>query len=123
LDKATLIKYIDRFLIFYVRTADRLQRTSVWVENMEGGLDYLKSVVINDKLGLNDELEAQMARVVDTYQCEWKTTIENEDKLKRFRQFVNSDLPDDNIVFVEERGQIRPANEDERKQFNIMEVA
>lgn len=123
LDKATLIKYIDRFLIFYIRTADRLQRTSVWVENMEGGLDYLKSVVINDKLGLNDELEAQMARVVDTYQCEWKTTIENEDKLKRFRQFVNSDLPDDNIVFVEERGQIRPANEDERKHFKIMEVA
>ncbi|GAB6141784.1 nitrite reductase large subunit NirB [Methylosoma difficile] len=123
LDKATLIKYIDRFLIFYVRTADRLQRTSVWVENMEGGLDYLKSVVIDDKLGLSEELEAQMARVVDTYQCEWKTTIENEDKLKRFRQFVNSDLPDDNIVFVEERGQIRPANEDERKHFKILEVA
>jgi len=123
LDKETLIKYIDRFLIFYVRTADRLQRTSVWVENMEGGLDYLKSVVIDDKLGLSEELEAQMARVVDTYQCEWKTTIENEDKLKRFRQFVNSDLPDDNIVFVEERGQIRPANEDERKHFKIMEVA
>jgi nitrite reductase (NADH) large subunit len=51
LDKQTLIKYIDRVLTFYARTADRLQRTSVWMENMEGGLDYLKSVVIEDKLG------------------------------------------------------------------------
>jgi len=123
LDKETLIKYIDRFLIFYVRTADRLQRTSVWMENMEGGLDYLKSVVIADKLGLCDELEQQMARVVDTYQCEWKTTIENEDKLKRFRHFINSDQADDNVVFVEERGQIRPANADERKHFKLVEVA
>ncbi len=123
LDKETLIKYIDRFLIFYVRTADRLQRTSVWMENMEGGLDYLKSVVIADKLGLCGELEQQMARVVDTYQCEWKTTIENEDKLKRFRHFINSDQADDNVVFVEERGQIRPANANERKHFKLVEVA
>jgi len=115
LDKETLIKYIDRVLTFYVRTADRLQRTSVWMENMEGGLDYLKSVVIDDKLELCDELESQMQHVVDTYQCEWKTTIGDESKLKRFRHFVNSDKHDENIVFVEERGQIRPANIDERK--------
>jgi nitrite reductase (NADH) large subunit len=123
LDKETLIKYIDRFLIFYVRTAARLQRTSVWMENMEGGLDYLKSVVIEDKLGLCDQLEQQMHYVIDTYQCEWKTTIEDNNKLKRFRHFINSDQPDDNVVFVEERGQIRPADEDERKHFNMMEVA
>jgi nitrite reductase (NADH) large subunit len=123
LDKETLIKYIDRFLIFYVRTAARLQRTSVWMENMEGGLDYLKSVVIEDKLGLCEQLEEQMHYVIDTYQCEWKTTIEDENKLKRFRHFINSDQPDDNVVFVEERGQIRPADEDERKHFNMMEVA
>lgn len=123
LDKATLIKYIDRFLIFYVRTAARLQRTSVWMENMEGGLDYLKSVVIDDKLGLSEQLEQQMARVIDTYQCEWKTTIQDETKLKRFRHFVNSDQPDDNVVFVEERGQIRPADDEERKHFKLMEVA
>ncbi|GAB4276778.1 MAG: nitrite reductase large subunit NirB [Methylomicrobium sp.] len=129
LDKETLIKYIDRVLIFYVRTADRLQRTSVWMENMEGGLDYLRSVVIDDKLGLAEDLERQMQHVIETYQCEWKTTIEDEDKLKRFRHFVNSDRPDDNIVFVEERGQIRPANEREReslqprKHFRILEEA
>jgi len=123
LDKATLIKYIDRFLSFYVRTADRLQRTSVWMENMEGGLDYLKSVVIDDKLGLCGQLEQQMQYVIDTYQCEWKTTIEDDSKLKRFRHFINSDQPDDNVVFVEERGQIRPADSDGRKHFKLVEVA
>ncbi|MEE7626935.1 nitrite reductase large subunit NirB [Methylobacter sp. Wu8] len=123
LDKPTLIKYIDRFLSFYVRTADRLQRTSVWMENMEGGLDYLKSVVIEDKLGLCDQLEQQMQYVIDTYQCEWKAAIEDEAKLKRFRHFINSDRPDDNVVFVEERGQIRPASDNERKHFKLMEMA
>jgi len=115
LDKETLIKYIDRVLTFYVRSADRLQRTSVWMENMEGGLDYLKSVVIDDKLGICSSLEDQMQHVVENYQCEWKTTIADESKLKRFRTFINSDKTDDNILFVEERGQIRPANEQERK--------
>ncbi len=121
LDKETLIKYIDRVLAFYVRTADRLQRTSVWMENMEGGLDYLQSVVIEDKLGLCDELEQHIQKVVDTYQCEWKTTIADEEKLKRFHHFINSDKTDENVVFVEERGQIRPANEDERQHFTLME--
>jgi len=123
LDKETLIKYIDRVLIFYVRTADRMQRTSVWMENMEGGLDYLKSVVIEDRLGIGDQLERQMQYVIDTYQCEWKTTIADENKLKRFRHFINSDQQDDNVVFVEERGQIRPADEHERKHFKMLEEA
>lgn len=121
LDKETLIKYIDRVLIFYIRTADRLQRTSVWMENMEGGLDYLKAVVLEDKLGLAAELELQMQHVIETYQCEWKTTLADESKLKRFRHFINSDQADDNIVFVEERGQVRPANEAERQHFRLIE--
>jgi len=114
LSKADLIKYVDRFLMFYVRTADRLQRTSTWRDNMEGGLDYLKSVVIDDKLGLGAELEAQMQAVVDSYQCEWKTAVETPSVRQRFRSFVNSDKPDEHIVFVEERGQIRPARPQER---------
>lgn len=122
LDKETLIQTIDRFLMFYVRTAARLQRTSVWMENMEGGLDYLKSVVIDDKLGICSQLEDQMRHIIDSYQCEWKTTINDENKLKRFRHFVNSDRQDDHVVFVEERGQIRPANENERKHFTLMEA-
>jgi nitrite reductase (NADH) large subunit len=122
LDKQTLVKYIDRILTFYVRTADRMQRTSVWMENMEGGLDYLRSVIIDDKLGVNEQLETQMQHVVDTYQCEWKTTIEDESKLKRFRHFVNSDETDANVIFVEERGQIRPANDEERQQVLVEQV-
>ena len=114
LDKETLVKYIDRFLMFYVKTADRLQRTSVWMDNLEGGLDYLKEVVLEDKLGLAEELETQMEAVVGTYQCEWKTTIESPEKLKRFQHFINADDKDDNVKFVKERGQIRPANEKER---------
>lgn len=114
LSKAQLIAYIDRFLMFYVRTADRLQRTSVWRENLEGGLDYLKDVVVNDTLGLAGELQAEMQHVVDTYACEWKTAVTNPEVRKRFRQFVNSDQPDHHVIFVEERGQIRPAAPEER---------
>ena len=116
LDSATLIRYVDRFLMFYIRTADRLQRTSVWLENLEGGLDYVKQVVIEDKLGIAAELEADMARVIDSYECEWRKAIEDPQTLKRFRHFVNSDRADDNVVFIEERGQIRPATRSERQE-------
>ena len=114
LNKAELVRLIDRFLMFYVRTADRLQRTSTWRDNLEGGLDYLKGVVVKDTLGIAAELEAQMQSVVDGFQCEWKTAIEDPKVRQRFRSFVNSDKPDEHIVFVQERGQIRPARVDER---------
>jgi nitrite reductase (NADH) large subunit len=124
LDHATLIRYIDRFLMFYVRTADRLQRTSVWRDNLEGGLDYLIDVVVNDKLGLGAELEAEMAQVIDTYECEWKKAVTDPETRKRFRHFVNSDQGDANVTFVEERGQIRPATAEEKSRpFPIPVVA
>jgi nitrite reductase (NADH) large subunit len=116
LDGGKLIRYVDRFLMFYIRTADRLQRTSVWLDNLEGGLDYLKQVVIEDELAIGAELEADMARVIDSYQCEWRKAIDDPQTLKRFRHFVNSDRADDNVVFVEERGQIRPADRDARRR-------
>jgi nitrite reductase (NADH) large subunit len=119
LDRDTLVRYIDRFLMFYVRTADRLQRTSVWRDNMEGGLDYLKQVVVQDKLQIAAELEADMQHVVDTYACEWKTAVNDPATRKRFRHFVNSDQSDQNVVFLEERGQIRPATLEERKHVVI----
>ncbi|WP_370978846.1 nitrite reductase large subunit NirB [Agaribacterium sp. ZY112] len=117
LDDETLIKYIDRVLMFYIRTADRLQRTSVWMDNLEGGLEYLQSVVVDDRLELGAELEKEMQHVVNTFQCEWKTTIEDPEKVKRFRTFVNSDKKDDSVVFVQEREQIRPATEEEVVKF------
>jgi nitrite reductase (NADH) large subunit len=116
LDSDTLIRYVDRFLMFYIRTADRLQRTSVWLENLEGGLDYLKQVVIEDRLGIAAELETDMARIIGSYECEWRKAINDPQTLKRFRHFVNSDRSDDNVVFINERGQIRPASRSERAQ-------
>ncbi|NVN13147.1 (2Fe-2S)-binding protein, partial [Nguyenibacter vanlangensis] len=110
LDSETLVKYIDRFLMFYIRTADRLQRTSVWRENLDGGLDYLKDVVIHDSLGLCAELEQQMQAVVDNYHCEWRDVLSDRDKLKRFRTFVNDARPDPNVRTVPERDQVRPAD-------------
>jgi nitrite reductase (NADH) large subunit len=116
LDKETLIRYIDRFLMFYIRTADRLQRTSTWRDNLEGGLEYLQQVVCEDKLGIASELEADMARIVATYECEWKKAIEDPVTLRRFRHFINTDAVDTNVVFVQERGQIRPATGAERRR-------
>ena len=119
LDEATAVRYIDRLLMFYTRTADRLQRTSVWRDNLEGGLDYLKQVIVHDKLAIAAELEADTQRVVDTYSCEWKAAFEDPQTRQRFRHFVNSDTADQNVVFMSERGQIRPATVEERQRRTI----
>jgi nitrite reductase (NADH) large subunit len=90
-----LYKYIDRILMFYVKTADKLQRTSTWMDSLEGGLAYLKSVVIDDALGINSTLEQQMDHIAATYQCEWKTSLEQPAFLARFNEFVNpNDAPE-----------------------------
>ena len=114
LDRETVICYLDRFLMFYIRTADRLERTATWLNKLDGGIDYLRRVVIDDCLGLAAEFEADMARHVESYRCEWKATIEDPARMARFRTFVNSDDSDPNIVFVTERGQPRPAFPDEK---------
>ncbi|MEN3537304.1 nitrite reductase large subunit NirB [Microbispora sp. ZYX-F-249] len=104
-----LVRTIDRFLMFYIRTADRLQRTAAWLENLDGGLDYLREVVMEDSLGICAELDAQMERHVSTYVDEWRATIEDPDKLRRFVSFVNAPgVPDPSISFETERDQIKP---------------
>jgi len=110
LDEETAIRYIDRFLMYYIRTADRLTRTSVWFNKLEGGLDKLKDVIIRDSLGICVDLEREMQGLVDTYQCEWKTTVENPELRKRFTHFLNSPEPDPNLVWAQEREQKFPAN-------------
>lgn len=108
-DTATLVRYLDRFLMYYIRTADRLQRTAPWVESLDGGLERVREVVVDDALGLGSELEAAMARHVETYVDEWSATLEDPEKLSRFVSFVNApDVPDPAISFTTERGQIRP---------------
>ncbi|MBQ0833621.1 nitrite reductase large subunit NirB [Marinobacter sp.] len=107
-----LIRTIDRVVMFYVRTADRLQRTSVWMENLEGGLGYLKQVILEDSLGICAELEEHMNGIADTYQCEWKTAVEDPEKRKRFREFVNLPEQKDPVQqWTTERGQRRPVLE------------
>jgi nitrite reductase (NADH) large subunit len=117
LDEETLVRYLDRFLMFYIRTADRLQRTATWFNNLEGGMTYLREVIIDDKLGICAELEAEMAHVVGTYKCEWKEALEDPEKLARFRTFVNTRAADPSIVRVPERDQERPAHSDEKRDL------
>jgi nitrite reductase (NADH) large subunit len=114
LDDETLVRYIDRFLMYYIRTADRLERTSTWLEHLDGGIDHLRGVVVDDVLGIAAELEAEMERHVASYECEWAATLADPGRLRRFRTFVNDDRPDPSIVMVRERGQHRPAHRDEK---------
>ncbi|MDE2050547.1 MAG: nitrite reductase (NAD(P)H), partial [Gammaproteobacteria bacterium] len=98
-------------------TADRLERTSTWRDNLEGGLEYLRQVVCRDSLGIGAELEADMARVIGAYECEWRKAVEDPLTRRRFRHFVNSDAGDSNVVFIRERAQIRPATDAERRRL------
>ncbi|MEU0079665.1 nitrite reductase large subunit NirB [Micromonospora tulbaghiae] len=110
LSTAELVTLIDRFLMYYIRTADRLQRTAAWIEAMDGGLDHLRSVLVDDSLGLCADLDAAMARHVASYSDEWRDVLEDPDRLRRFTSFVNApDVPDPSITFTQERGQPVPA--------------
>jgi nitrite reductase (NADH) large subunit len=109
LSTSDLIRVVDRFLMFYIRTADRLQRTAAWIEAMDGGLDHLRSVVVDDSLGLGAELDAAMARHVESYADEWRSTLDDPDRLRRFVSFVNAPgTPDPSITFTTEREQPVP---------------
>ncbi|GAA4042759.1 nitrite reductase large subunit NirB [Arthrobacter methylotrophus] len=115
LDNDTLIKYIDRYLMYYIRTADRLQRTAHWQEELDGGLQHVRQVIIHDSLGIAGDLETAMARHVENYQDEWAQTLKDPERLRRFRSFVNApEQKDETITFTPERGQIRPATNKEK---------
>ncbi|MCW2831386.1 MAG: nitrite reductase, partial [Aeromicrobium sp.] len=110
-----LVRAIDRFLMYYVRTADRLQRTAPWLESVEGGIDAVRAVVLEDSLGIAADLDAAIIAHVDGYEDEWAATLADDTKLQRFASFVNApDTADPDLVYVEERGQRRPADDDER---------
>jgi nitrite reductase (NADH) large subunit len=101
IDEETCIKYIDRFLMFYIKTADPLTRTATWFNKMEGGIDYLRNVIINDSLGMGEEWEKEMEQHVATYQCEWKVAVESPEIRKRFNHFVNAPEEKDPTVQFE----------------------
>ncbi len=109
LETETLVRYVDRFLMYYIRTADRLQRTAPWVESLDGGLEHVRQVVCDDSLGLAEEFEAAMERHVQNYKCEWKGVLEDPDKLSRFVSFVNApDAVDSTVTFTERAGRKVP---------------
>lgn len=110
IDDETCIKYIDRFLLFYIKTAEPLQRTATWFNKLEGGIEYLRGVIINDSLGICEELERELQYLVDTYHDEWKVAVETPEIRARFTHFVNVEEPDPTLEFVEMRGQKRPAD-------------
>ncbi|WP_371407386.1 nitrite reductase large subunit NirB [Kribbella sp. NBC_00662] len=119
-----LFRTIDRFLMYYIRTGDRLQRTAVWMRELEGGLDHVRDVVLNDSLGIAADLDAAMARHVDSYVDEWQATLNDPQKLARFVSFVNApDQPDADLRYVVERSQPRPASPAERGQLEPVLLA
>ncbi|PRY65013.1 assimilatory nitrite reductase (NAD(P)H) large subunit precursor [Glaciihabitans tibetensis] len=121
LDDATLISYIDRYLMYYVRTAERLQRTARWQEELPGGLEHVREVVCEDSLGIAADLEAAMALHVGNYEDEWAATLADPERLRRFRSFVNAPTtPDPGIAKVSERGQMRPAFPAERTDGTVL---
>jgi nitrite reductase (NADH) large subunit len=110
LSTEALIRLIDRFLIYYIRTADRLQRTAGWIEAMDGGLDHLRAVIVDDSLGICADLDEAMARHVTSYSDEWRDVLDDPERLRRYTSFVNApDVPDPSISFAVERGQPVPA--------------
>jgi nitrite reductase (NADH) large subunit len=102
------IKYLDRFLMYYIRTAEPLTRTAKWLQSLEGGIDHLRDVVVQNSLGLGEEFEKEMEFMVSTYACEWKEVVENPALRARFKHFINSEEPDPNVSFEEARGQKIP---------------
>jgi nitrite reductase (NADH) large subunit len=108
-EEDTAVRYLDRFVMFYIRTADRLTRTSVWLDKMDGGIAHLRAVIVDDTLGIAADLERDMQKLVDTYACEWTDVVRDPEKRAAFRHFTNDSRGDDTIRFVAERGQIRPA--------------
>ncbi|PAW35160.1 nitrite reductase (NAD(P)H) [Pantoea vagans] len=121
LDQQTLVTYLDRFMMFYIRTADRLQRTSLWLESLEGSIDYLRSVIVDDKLGLNSQMEQQLTALRASVRCEWQATLEDESQLTRFAHFINSPQRDPAVQRVAERDQHRPARPEERIAVTLIE--
>jgi nitrite reductase (NADH) large subunit len=108
IDKETLVKYLDRFLMFYIKTADPLTRTATWLNKMEGGLSYLKNVVINDSLGIGAQLEEEMKSLIDSYHCEWKEVVNSPELRKRFAHFINApEEKDPTVQFEPMREQLK----------------
>ncbi|MBV6647997.1 MAG: nitrite reductase (NAD(P)H), partial [Cyclobacteriaceae bacterium] len=110
IDSETCIKYIDRFLMFYIKTAEPLNRTSVWLNKLDGGIEYLRQIIVDDVLGIGNKLEEEMKTLIDNYKCEWKEVVKDESLQAKFSHFINNEQPDPTMKFQEMRGQRIPSN-------------
>ena len=82
--------------------------TATWLNKMDGGMTYLRNVVVNDSLGIGEQLEKEMQGLVNTYKCEWKEAVNDAEFRKRFNHFVNApEEKDPSLQFVELRSQIK----------------
>jgi nitrite reductase (NADH) large subunit len=108
LDEDTAVRMLDRFMMFYIRTADRLMRTSVWLQKMDGGIEALRKVIVEDSLDIAADLERDMQALVDGYTCEWADAVRDPSKRSAFRHFANDPGGDDTVRFVPERSQPKP---------------
>lgn len=110
LSEELCFKYIDRVLMYYILTAKHLQRTAPWLAALEGGIDYLKKVVVDDSLAIGADLEALMERSRENVKCEWREVAYDDELQKQFRQFVNTSETQDSeqIEYIEMRGQMHP---------------
>ncbi len=120
--EADAIRYLDRFIMYYISTADKLMRTSVWLDKLEGGIEQLRKVVVEDALGIAAQLERDMQHLIDTYQCEWKSVVDNPELQAKFRHFANEDALDSSVELVDERGHLRPADwlkDDTQKRIQL----
>jgi nitrite reductase (NADH) large subunit len=121
LSDGELLTAIDRFLMYYIFTADRLQRTAPWFEDLEGGIEGLRAVIFDDSLGICADLDAAMRAHIGSYEDEWKATLDDPEKLRRFASFVNAPTtPDPSLAYTAERGQPRPATDAERAERGVM---
>jgi len=119
IDEKTVLMYLDRYIMYYILTAEKLERTAVWQAKLSSGkngggpIEHLKEVIIEDSLGINDELDRRMQHLVDTYHDEWAEVVKDPVKRAKFKQFANTDdnqERDELIEFVDMRGQLRPAD-------------
>ena len=122
LDRTRLLQYIDRILMFYIRTADRLQRTSVWLESIEGGMAYLQDVVMNDALSIAEQLETEIQYNRKHYECEWAATLNDEEKICRFEHYINSQETDENLSYDTQRGQKRPCSSTQSQRISVLHL-
>jgi len=119
IDEDTVLKYLDRYIMYYILTADRLERTAPWQAKLPSGkngggpIEHLKEVIIEDSLGICEELDRRMQHLVDTYHDEWAEVVKDPERRAKFKQFVNTDenqTREEMIEFVDMRGQARPTN-------------